>query len=176
MLALLCVQDHAQGFNLQANCLTSGETAARRAVEAAPSNHLAYFSLAQALFFQKEFQSFRNVAERAVALNPMDGNSIAFLGELLTYAGDSERGMALAERAKQLNPHHPGWYWYADAYNAYRGRNYRNALNLVIKGNLPGHWGMHAGMAACYGQLGEREAAGKALDALVKLRPDIADT
>src|SRR5207248_1255809 len=79
MLALLCVQEHAQGFNLQADPLTSGAIAARRAVEAAPSNHLAYFSLAQALFFQKEFQAFRNAAERAVALNPMDGNSIAFL-------------------------------------------------------------------------------------------------
>ena len=176
MLALLCVQEHAQGFNLQANSLTSGATAARRAVEATPSNHLAYFSLAQALFFQKEFQSFRNAADRAVALNPMDGNSIAFLGELLTYAGDWERGMALAERAKQLNPHHPGWYWYADFYNSYRQGDYRGALNFVLKANLPGHWGMQAAMAAAYGQLGERDAAGKALQDLLKLRPDFADT
>jgi tetratricopeptide (TPR) repeat protein len=176
MLALLCVQEHAQGFNLQANSLTSGATAARRAVEAAPSNHLAYFSLAQALFFQKEFQSFRNAAERAVALNPMDGNSIAFLGELLTYAGDWERGMALAERAKQLNPHHPGWYWYADFYNAYRQGDYRGALNFMLKSNLPDHWGMQAAMAAAYGQLGERDAAGKALQALLKLRLDFAAT
>jgi adenylate cyclase len=176
MLALLCVQEHAQGFNLQANCLTSGATAARRAVEATPSNHLAYFSLAQALFFQKEFQSFRNAADRAVALNPMDGNSIAFLGELLTYAGDWERGMALAERAKQLNPHHPGWYWYADFYNAYRQGDYPDALNFVLKANLPGHWGTQAALAASYGQLGERDAAGKALRDLLKLRPDFAET
>jgi tetratricopeptide (TPR) repeat protein len=176
MLALLCVQEHGQGFNLQANCLTSGANAARRAVEASPSNHLAYFSLAQALFFQKEFQPFRNAAERAVALNPMDGNSIAFLGELLTYAGDWERGMALAGRAKQLNPHHPGWYWYANFYNSYRQGHYRDALSFVLKANLPGHWGMQAAMAACYGQLGERDAAAKALHALLKLRPDFADT
>ena len=131
MLALLCVQDYAQGFNLQADSLASGldRRAARR--RGAPSNHLAYFSLAQALFFQKEFESFRNAAERAVALNPMDGNSIAFLGELLTYAGDWERGLALAERAKQLNPHHPGWYWYADFYNAYRQGDDRGALNFA---------------------------------------------
>src|SRR5207237_1774505 len=109
----------------QADPLTSGAIAARRAVEAAPSNHLAYFSLAQALFFQKEFQAFRNAAERAVALNPMDGNSIAFLGDLLTWAGDWDRGLALAGRAKQLNPHHPGWYWIADFYNAYRQGDYR---------------------------------------------------
>jgi TolB-like protein len=175
MLALLCIQDYGQGFKLRADSLTSGATAARRAVEAAPSNHLAYFSLAQALFFQKEFESFRNAADRVVALNPMDGNSIAFVGELLTYAGDWERGLALAERAKQLNPHHPGWYWYADFYNAYRQGDYRGALNFVLKANLPGHWGMQAAMAAAYGQLGERDAAGKALQALLKLRPDFAD-
>jgi TolB-like protein len=176
MLALLCVQDHAQGFNLQANSLTSGTSAARRAVEAAPSNHLAHFSLAQALFFQKEYQSFHHAAERAVALNPMDGNSIAFLGELLTYAGDSERGMALAARAKQLNPNHPGWYWYADFYNSYRQRDYRSALNFVLKANLPGHWGTQAAMAACYAQLGEDAAASKALRDLLELRPDFAET
>ena len=96
MLALLCVQEHAQGFHLQEDPLASGSAAARRAVDAAPSNPLAHFSLAQALFFQKEFPGFRNAAERAIALNPMDGNSIAFLGELLTYAGDRSRGMELA--------------------------------------------------------------------------------
>ena len=174
MLALLCVQEHGQGFSLRVDCLTSGLSAARRAIEAAPTNHLAYFGLAQALFFQKEFQSFRNAAARAVALNPMDGNSIAFLGELLIYAGEWERGLALAERAKRLNPNHPGWYWYADFYNCYRLCDYRGAITCLRKADLPGHWGMHAGLAAAYGQLGENEAAGRALRDLLKLRPDFA--
>ena len=89
----------------------TGLAAAQRAVEAAPSNHMAYCSLAQALFFHKEIEGFRNAADRAVALNSMDRHSIAFLGEMLTYRGDPERGLALAGRAKKLNPHHPGWYW-----------------------------------------------------------------
>jgi tetratricopeptide (TPR) repeat protein len=176
MLALMCVQDHGQGFKLRVDSLASGLAAARRAVEAGPSNHLAYFSLAQALFFQKDFQSFRNAAERAVALNPMDGNSLAFLGELLTYAGEWERGLALAGRAKQLNPSHPGWYWYADLYNAYRQGDDRGALSFVLKANLPGHWGSLAMIAAACGQLGEVEAAKKALRDLLKLRPDFAAT
>ena len=176
MLAILCAQVYGQGFDLQADSLASGSAAARRAVEAAPSNHLAYFGLAQALFFQKEFESFRNAAERAVALNPMDGNSIAFMGELLTYAGDRERGLELADRAKQLNPHHPGWYWYANFFDAYRQGNYRGALSFALKSNLPDHWGMHAALAAAYGQLGEREAAGKSLRELLTLRPDYART
>ncbi len=176
MLALLCLQDYAQGFGLQPDSLARGLDAARRAVEAAPSSPLALFSLAQALFFQKEFESFRNAAERAAALNPMDGNSIAFLGELLTYSGDSERGLALAGRAKQLNPNHPGWYWYADYYNAYRQGDDRGALAVAHKINLSGHWGTHVATAAACGQLGQRDAAGKALRELLKLRPDFAAT
>jgi TolB-like protein/cytochrome c-type biogenesis protein CcmH/NrfG len=174
MLALLCVQDYAQGFNLQADALANGLAAAQRAVDVAPSNHLSHYSLAQALFFLKEFQSFRNAAERAVALNPMDGNSIAFLGELLSYAGDGERGASLAARAKQLNPNHPGFYWFADFYNAYRQGDYRAALGAALNLNLPGHMGAHMVLAAAYGQLGEREAAGKALRDLLKVRPDFA--
>ncbi len=155
---------------------TRGTAAARRAVAAAPSNHLAHFSLAQALFFQKEFPSFRNAAARAVELNPMDGNSLAALGEFLTYAGDAERGLALAERAKQLNPNHPGWYWHANFNHAYRQGDYRGALNFALKSNMTDNWGRHALMAAAYGQLGEREEASKALRDLLRLRPGIGGT
>jgi len=176
LLAYICLQDYAQGFNLRADSLTTGSTAAQRAVEAGPSNALAYGSLAVALFFQKEFESFRNAAERTLALNPMVGNSVAFLGELLTYAGDWERGLALAGRAKQLNPNHPGWYWYADFYNAYRQGDYRGALSFLLKVNMPGHWFAPAAMAAVYGQLGQRDAATKAVRDLLKLRPDFAST
>jgi TolB-like protein/Tfp pilus assembly protein PilF len=177
MLALLCVQDYAQGFELDADSLTSGTAAARRAVEAAPSNPLAHFSLAQALFFQKEFQSFRNEAERTIALNPLDGNSLALLGEFLTYAGDGARGIALSDRAKQLNPNHPGWYWHANFNHAYRNGDYQAALSFVLKNDMAsGNWGRYALMAAVYGQLGDRESAGKALRELIKLRPDICST
>jgi serine/threonine-protein kinase len=176
MLALLCVQDYAQGFELQPDSLARGLTAARRAVEAAPSNHLAQSSLAQALFFHKEFQSFRNAAERAVALNPMNSDSIAFVGELLTYSGDQERGLALSGRAKQLNPHHSGWYWYADFYDAYRRGDDRAALGFALKISLPGQWAMHAMLAAVYGQLGERDAAARAVRELLRLRPEFAAT
>ena len=176
MLAHLCIQEYGQGFTLQADALTRGATAARRAVETGPSNPLAYFSLAEALFFEKEFQRFENAAERAVALNPMDGNSTALLGELLTYAGNGKRGLELTARAKQLNPNHPGWYWYADCYDAYRRGDDSGALGFLLKVNLPNHWGLHAGMAAVYGQLGKREEAVREVRELLRLRPDFADT
>ena len=173
-LSQLYGQDYGQGFNVRTDSLSKAFEAAQRAVELAPTSYLGYCGLAQALFFQKEYQSFRNAAERAVALNPMDGNAIAFLGELLTYAGDSERGLGLSARAKQLNPAHPGWYWYADFYNAYRNGDYRGAMSFLLKVNMPGHWFLHAAMAAACGQLGEPIAAEKAVSNLRRVRPDFA--
>ena len=81
--------------------------AARRAVDLAPSNHFAYYSLASVLFFRRDLPAFRRAAERAIALNPMDAISVAYMGILTAYAGDWARGMALVERGIQLNPHHP---------------------------------------------------------------------
>jgi TolB-like protein/Tfp pilus assembly protein PilF/predicted Ser/Thr protein kinase len=176
MLSFLCCQDYAQGFDLRADALEIATSAARKAVELGPSNHLAYFGLAQAQFFQKEVQSFRNAAERAVALNSMDGNTLAFMGELMVYAGDQERGMDWARRAKQLNPGHPGWYWFVDFYNAYRQGDDRAALKAALNIQLPGHYATHFAVAAAYGQLGEEESARKAVRELLKLRPNFSKT
>ena len=84
-------------------------------------------------------------------------------------------GLALAARAKQLNPNHPGWYWYADFYDAYRRGDDRGALGFARKSNLPGHWGMHAALAAASAS-GDRVAAGGAVQVLLKRRPDFAAT
>ena len=176
MLALLCTHEYAQGFDLQSDSLTRGATAAQCAVEAGPSNHFAWYALAQARFFQKELQGFRDAAERAVALNPMDGATIASIGEMLIFVGDGERGLQLSGSAKQLNPHYPGWYWYANFYHAYQQKDYRSALGFARKVNLPGHWAQYMMIAAACGQLGDGEAAGKALRSLIDLRPDMACT
>lgn len=176
MLALLLVQAHGQRFDPDVDFLSPGETAARRAVEAAPANHMGYFALAQALFFRHEFESFRNAAFRAVELNPMDGNAIAFLGEMLSYSGEWERGQEFAQRAKQLNPNHPGWYWITDFYHAYRQRDYQGALSCALKVNIPGHWGTQLMLCAANAQLGDLDQAGKATQALLEMRPNFAQT
>ncbi len=174
MLALLSVQRYAQGFGRETDSLARGAEAARKAVEAAPANHLAWFSLSQVLFFQKEFRTFRNAAERALALNPMDSNSLAFHAEMLAYSGEWDRGIALAQRARQLNPHHPGWYWHVNFNHAYRQRDYRTALEIASKMNQTSNWGAHLLTAAACGQLGDHDGATKAFRQVLKLRPDIA--
>src|SRR5712692_7999523 len=106
MLSMMYREEYTHGFNLRPDPIGRALTAARRAVEPAPSNHLAYHALASALFFRRDLGAFRSAAERAVALNPMDGFTLAYLGFLIAYSGDWDRGCALVEQARQLNPHH----------------------------------------------------------------------
>ncbi|MBV9340717.1 MAG: protein kinase [Acidobacteria bacterium] len=172
MLSFLCGQDYVHGYELQANALEIATSAARRAVSLGPSNHLAYFSLGQALWCQKDYDSFRDAVERAVTLNPMDGNSVAYLGELLTYTG-VERGLQLAERAKQLNPNHPGWYWFADFYHAFSQGDYRGAHAFAVKAKLRGNPLAPMFVASACGQLEDVEGGAKAAADLVKFRPEL---
>src|SRR5207244_8176866 len=106
--------------NATPDALDRSLRAARNAVEAAPLHSLPYYALAQALYFKKEFTAFRVAADRAVSLNPMDGATAAFMGMLIAYAGDWERGCALSDTGCQLNPNHPGWYRYPAWHDAYR--------------------------------------------------------
>jgi len=172
MLSMLYREEYTHGFNVKPDPIGRAHAAARKAVEAAPSNHLAYHALAAAQFFRRELQAFRNSAERAIALNPMDGFTSAYLGFLIAYAGDWERGCALVERARGLNPHHPGWYWFPYFFDAYRKNDYRGALDFALKVNMPGFWRTNLALATAYGQLGKKEEACNAVRELLALRPD----
>jgi serine/threonine protein kinase/tetratricopeptide (TPR) repeat protein len=171
MLSWLYREEYTHGFNLQPDPIGRALLAARRAIDAAPSNHLAYAALASALFFRREFGAFRTAAERAIALNPMEGYTGAYLGMQMAYCGDWERGCALAERSTQLNPNHPGWYWFPLVFNAYRQGDYKRALELALKVNMPGFWRTHLALAVIYNRLGEAGRSHAAVRELLAIRP-----
>ena len=174
MPSMMYGEEHRFGFNVQPDPLGRSLQAARRAVDAAHANHFAWLALAQALYFRKEFDVFRDAAERAVALNPIDGSTVEYLGHLIAFSGDWDRGCELAERARQLNPNHPAWYWAVPFLDAYRKGDYRSARTFMLKGNQPGHFFTQALIAAVHGQLGESEAAGNALRVALTVKPDFS--
>lgn len=175
MLSFLYSDEYGFEFNPQPNPLERALETARRATDAAPSNSLAQAALAKTSFFRKEFQPFRTAAEQAISLNPMDAAQLAIMGTMLAYSGDWERGCALVERAMQLNPGYPGWYLFPFFYNAYRQRDYRGALGVALKINLPGFFAVYEVLAAVYGQLGERDAARQSLNEMLKLIPNFGE-
>jgi len=176
MLSLVCKEEFTHGFNPLPDPLDRALAAARRAVEIAPSNHLAHHALAAAEFFRKEHQRFRLAAARALELNPMDGFTLAYLGLLIAYSGDWKRGGVLSASARRLNPHHPGWYWFVPGMDAYRNGDYRAALEFADRVNMPGFWRSNLLIAAARGQLGELPAASNALGGLLEQRPDLAES
>ncbi len=163
MLSLMYANEYGHWDNATPDSLDRSLRAARKAVEAAPLHSLPYYALAQALYFKKEFTAFRVAADRAISLNPMDGATAAFMGMLIAYSGDWERGCALSDKGCQLNPNHPGWYCYPAWHDSYRKKDYRKALDLAFQLNAPQNYYTHAVLAMCYAQLGRMEEARKAL-------------
>jgi len=172
MLAWVYSHEFAHDFNPRPNSLDRALEAARRAVDLAPSNHLAQQVLAVALFFRKETAACLSVAERAMTLNPLDGSNEAIF--LITFSGDWERGCALIRRAMELNPHHPRWYGLLFAFDEYRRENYRVAVDEAVKANAFDLFWTYWLLAAAYGQLGETAAARKSLDDLLVQKEDFA--
>jgi TolB-like protein len=172
MLSLICKEEFTHELNLRPDPLGRAMAAALRAVEAAPSNHLAFHALAMANYFLGDRPAFRSAAERALELNPMDGFSIAFLGSFIAYDGDWEYGCRLSAKARSFNPRHPGWYWFVPCFDAYRKGDYRLSLEFARKVNMPSLWRTSAIMAAALGQLGEIESARILLQTLLTRRPN----
>ncbi len=69
--------------------------------------------LALACFYQGDRAGLEEASERAIRLNPRNANTLAWMGNILTHAGEYDRGCALTERAMAINPGHPGWLHFA---------------------------------------------------------------
>ena len=174
MLSWLYRAEYTHGYNPRPDPMDRSLAAAQRAVNLAPSNQLAQAALASALFFRRELGAFRGAAERALALNHMEGYTTAFLGMQFAFSGDWERGCALSDRSTQLNPHHPGWYWFPKVLDAYRRHDGQQALEYLLKINMPGLWTAQVAHAVVYRQIGEMERARTAVRDLLAMRPDFA--
>jgi TolB-like protein/Flp pilus assembly protein TadD len=94
------------------------------------------------------------------------------MGILTAYSGDWDRGVALAEEALTLNPHHPGWYRFGQFWMHYRKHEYPEALSAARMINMPTYFYYHATLACAFGQLGRIEEAQRSVQELLKTNPD----
>jgi len=176
MLALMYIVEYSDGFNVLPHPLERALAAAQRAVDLGPTQALGHYALAFVYFFRKEKAPFRAAVERTLALNPMDGTLIGLLGLLMHHAGEEERGLQMVETAMQLNPNYPGLLRFTAFTHAYCHGKYAEALEAAVRINMPGFFYAHSALAAALGQLGQQEAARKAVGDLLALRPDFAAT
>ena len=174
-LSYTYVDQYWSGYDGPPNPLDLGYEAARKAVNLDPTNQLGYYQLANVHFFTNDQEQFALEAERALELNPNNTEILAALAIRLVYVGERERGLALMGKAIQLNPAHPGWYWYPIVYHHYINRDYETALEYTRRINMPGFFYSHFWFAAIHGQLGNVEAAKEAATELNRLNPGFKD-
>jgi TolB-like protein len=159
LLANVYLAEYRFGANPRPDPLDRALAMARKATELDPQSAYARCWLAITHFFRKENDKFETEMQRAVDLNPNDPEILAEAGHYLSFAGDFDRGVGYSDRARLLNPMHPGWYHFADARHHFNQRNYEAVLIDVARIGMPDFYWSHILNAAALGQLGREEAA-----------------
>lgn len=172
-LAAVYVEEYKHDYNPRPDSLDRALATAHKAVSLKPDSASAQFALAEVHFFRQEVGPFRAAADRAIALNPRDSDTMAFIGIMTAYTGDWERGRELSARARAINPNHPGWYLFGDIFEEYLLGNYAQALALAERVNLPSYFADPYCRAIAHARLGNEEEAARALDEFLALWPDV---
>lgn len=115
-------------YNRLPNAWDRALKAAQRAIELNPDNYHSHWLLSRVHYFSGDRESFLAEVEKSLALNANDGTTIGLIGCYLAVAGEWDRGVALVEKAKILNPRHPDYYhWFLGTADLHR-HDYAAAL------------------------------------------------
>ena len=149
-------------------------TATDRALELDPACQNGWRQIAIRHQAERDLHGLRMAAERVVRLNPLSV-SVPFVGMLLAYAGNWDRGTSLIRRAMHLNRQHAGWYRLPLAADHYRQGEFEAALTHAKAANMPHAPAMFFSIAAAAGQLGRSGDAVAAITALRRHDPARVD-
>ncbi len=173
LLANVYLAEHRFDANPRPDPIGRALAMAERAVDLDPQNAYARCWLAIVHFFRKENDKFRTEADRALALNPNDPETLADIGHFYAFMGDFERGHDLSCRARALNPLHPGWYHFASVRFHFSRREYDEALVELERISMPDFYWTWIFRAAVLGAMGQTDRAGAAFRRLYELRPGV---
>ena len=145
---------------------------AAKAVQLDPADARARMVAASAYFFTKQLDLFAREADQALALAPYDAEIIATLACMISSAGDHQRGVALAEKANALNADAAiGWYHSTVYTAAYLNGDYERALEVARQNQQQEMFYSYLEIIPIYGQLGRKQDALEAWQALLKVYP-----
>jgi TolB-like protein/class 3 adenylate cyclase len=172
-LGQMYFEEYKYRWNLRPEPIERALAATKKALELDPQEQWAHYVQALILYINEmDLEVFYQAAERAISLNPNNAFVLSDLGLWMIYSGRWERGKALVEKAVILNPLHQDWVHFAFFLDHYRKGEYREALGVQRKMNVPNNQGIQAGLAAVYGQLGDTKNAKAALDHILRLWPE----
>jgi len=152
-----------------------GLAAAQKAVNLAPDSALANMSLSMAYWAAGELDKFQAQAERALALNANDPNTLGPTGVYLAFSGWWDDGVAMVRKAIALAPKsYAKWWLWAIAKDHFHKGEYEQALATFERAFIPGFWLSQLQLSYTHGMLGNTKQAAKAVARLQELMPGLS--
>jgi adenylate cyclase len=155
------------------------ETALRKAVEFAergvqlnPNDQRGRGVLALVRMFSNEIPGARAEVEKALALNPNSLFILDGIAYLMTLLGDWERGPALIRKVISLNPFYNSVVHYGLWLDWFRQEEYEKAHLETLNFRRPAVFWDPLAKGATFGKLGRYEEGKRAVENLLKLKPD----
>jgi adenylate cyclase len=170
-LAMLYVDDYSAMFGRGGDDeLAAARDATANALLLDPNDFLANLAQASVQFFDGD-AGFRQAIDRTLELRPGNAQAMAQGGFMLTVTGDSEHGLAMLQRARELSTAPPPLYYLAYALSYMREGRFPEALAVALKVDAQNCAVAQAIVAAAAAHGGRAELAGKAAQRLLELYP-----
>lgn len=170
-LAMLYVDEYASSLGRAGGeALDAARAATAKALALDPNDFLANLALVRVQFFDRD-PEFKRTIERTLALRPGGAQAYAQGGFLLVITGDSERGLELTEKARELTSTPLGFYHLTYAASYLRERRFSAALASALEVDAPNWVFAQAVLAAAAAHSGRHDIARQAAARIRQLYP-----
>jgi tetratricopeptide (TPR) repeat protein len=115
-------------------------------------------------------------AQRAIALDPNDGNSYLAMAYVLIYAGKSKEALDFVQKAMRLDPHYPAYHLFVLGLAYFSIKKFEEAatsFERALKRN-PENYVPLIHLTATYAHLGRKQEATAAIEELNKAVPGLS--
>ncbi len=175
MLADLYAADYQWGYSPDDKRLDLSMALANQAVEMDANCQHAHWARAYNFFLRRDEERFMHSARQAVRLNPSNTDIIGVVGSKMIMTGNYDEGLALIDRARELNPYHPSWYNTATFIINYLQGDFEAALAEAVHIHIPDFFWGPLMRAAALGSLGRKAEAVPHLEDLLIACPDFIE-
>ena len=158
----------------QPELLEQAKVAAARATELDRDTALSLMAYATVQFARGRLDEAEAAQRRAVVLNPNLPEASVYLGYRIAFTRDWAQGMAMVRHAIERTRAPDGWYYIVLAIDDYRRGDYRQALADVVRVGGPFFFLSPVLVAVCQAELGNQEAAARALQETLAADPTFA--
>ena len=132
----------------------------------------AHWSAGAVHLFSREHELAVDAYKRAIELNPNGADFLVFLGWALSYRNQTEEALLHMERAQELNPFHPGWYYWDIALAHFVARDYQTSIDVLNQRN-PKSIGTYELLAYNHAMLGDHAEAADAIARVLEAKPNL---